>query len=100
MICNWICLWYIVILGPFNFVDLCWIKLLDKEISDHLDVCIFEECLQIIYLMLKQDLALNNQQRLICYKTKPNKTKQRERERERERERGREGEIDRDGEKD
>ena len=32
-------------------------------------------CLEIIYLiyMYKKDLALNNLQRLICHKTKPNK---------------------------
>ena len=34
-------------------------------------------CLQIIYLiyMYKQDLALDNQQWLICHKTKPTQTK-------------------------
>ena len=34
-------------------------------------------CLQIIYLicMYKEDLALNNRQRLICHKKKPNITK-------------------------
>ena len=33
-------------------------------------------CLEIIYLMYthKNDLALNNQQLLICHKTKPNQT--------------------------
>ena len=34
-------------------------------------------CLEIIYFtyMYKKDLALNNLHRLICYKTKPNQTK-------------------------
>ena len=37
---------------------------------------IIKMCLHIIYviLMFKQDLALNNQQFLICHKTKPNQT--------------------------
>ena len=31
-------------------------------------------CLQIIYLMFKDDLVLNNLQQLICHKTQPNQT--------------------------
>ena len=38
---------------------------------------IYKMCLEIIYLiyMYKKDLALNNQEWLICYKTKRNQTK-------------------------
>ena len=44
-------------LGPFNCVQA---------------IVIFV-CKQIIYSMYKEDLALNNLQRLICHKTQPNK---------------------------
>ena len=33
---------------------------------------IYKMCLQIIYLKYKEDLALNNFRRLICYKSQPN----------------------------
>ena len=33
-------------------------------------------CLQIMYLIYKQDLALNNLQWLICYKIQPTKLNQ------------------------
>ena len=32
------------------------------------------KCLQIIFYVYKDDLVLNNQQQLICYKTQPNQT--------------------------
>ena len=44
------------------------------ELFDHLNVCIYKMCLLILYLIyiLKQDLALNKKQWLICHKTQPN----------------------------
>ena len=55
---------------------ICYIELFEIELFQDLTVCIYKMSLPIyIYLiyMYKQDLALNNQQWLICHKTKPNK---------------------------
>ena len=48
--------------------------MLEIELFDHLAVCIYKMCLQIIYLMYmkKRNLALNNQQWLNQIKTKLN----------------------------
>ena len=37
---NWIVCDTLQYLEPFNFVDLCWIELLEIELFDHLTVCI------------------------------------------------------------
>ena len=46
-----------------------------KKSSGSFKNLIYKMYLQIIYLvyMYKEDLALNNQQLLICHKTKPNR---------------------------
>ena len=46
------------------------LNLLEIELYDHLTVYINKMFLQIIFYINKQDLALNNQQWLICHKTK------------------------------
>ena len=61
-------------LKPFNF-DLRWAELLEIELFDHFTVCVFKICLHVIYLIYlymkkKKDLALNNQEKLLCHKTK------------------------------
>ena len=37
---------------------------------------IYKMCLEIIYLIYKKDLVVNNLQCLICHKTKPNQINQ------------------------
>ena len=66
---NWIISYTQQYLEPFKFVDSCSIELLEIELLDHLTVCIYKMYLQIIYsiYMYKQDLALNNQEWLICH---------------------------------
>ena len=50
-----------------------------KKCLDSFKNVIYKTCLKIIYIYLtymnKQDLAFNNQQWLICHKTKPKQTK-------------------------
>ena len=47
---NWIVSETSQYLEPSNFVDLYKIELLEKELFDHLSVCIYKMCLQIIYI--------------------------------------------------
>ena len=59
--------------APGRVLLMSQFELLEIELFDHLTVCIYKMCLEIMYLiyMYKKDLALNNQQCLICHKTKP-----------------------------
>ena len=53
-------------LEAFKFVDLCEIELLVKELFGLL--CFYKICLQIIFdTSVKQDLTLDNPQRLISH---------------------------------
>ena len=48
-----------------------------KQMSSHSfkDSYLQTICLQIIYIICKQDFVLNDQQGLICHETQPNQTK-------------------------
>ena len=51
--------------------------MLEIEQFDNFTVCIYKIYLQIVNLefMYKEDLALKNQEWLICHENKPNQTK-------------------------
>ena len=48
---NWIVCNTQQYLKPFNYVNLSSIELLEIELFDHLTVCIYKMCLQIIYFI-------------------------------------------------
>ena len=48
---NWIVSDTLQYLEPFNFVDLCKTELFEIELFDHLTVCIYKMCFQIIYFI-------------------------------------------------
>ena len=48
---NWIVSDTQQFLEPFNFVDLWSIEVLEIDMFDHLTMCIYKMCLQIIFLI-------------------------------------------------
>ena len=48
---HWIVSNILQYLEAFTFVDLCETELLELELFDHLTVCIYKMCLQIIYII-------------------------------------------------
>ena len=48
---NWIVSDWQQYMEPFDFFDLYKIEFLEVELFDHLTVCVYKMCLQIIYLI-------------------------------------------------